>query len=260
MTSRRRRKNNGLGCLVVIVALFALGALGALVQAFTQAVGAGDFAAAAGPAFLLLLLVGSAVGVPVAVYVWRWHRRHDAEVRYDAMRRNTDLNQVDYMSGVEFEQWLAVVFRDFGYRVEMTKVVGDYGGDLVLAQGPLRIVVQAKRYSGRVGQDAVRQAVASRGVYHASIAAVATNSYFTPHATTLARANGVYLLDRSALHRLIEARWRRTTVPVHLLPGLPLALETRGDTAGKPCAGYLRNWIERIGLSKEEASQQNPSN
>jgi restriction system protein len=218
MPARRRRKQNGDGSVWVVVMIggtLGCGAISVSLTASGNIVGGG--------LFWLLLLAG--LTAIVGPRIRRWQQRRDAVARYEAMQRSADLNQVDYMSGVDFERWLAVLLQDFGYRVETTKVVGDYGGDLVLTQGPLRIVVQAKRYRNRIGQDAVRQVLASKALYRATVAAVVTNSHFTPHAATLARANHIYLVDRVGLHRLIEARWRRSAVPVDLLPGLRPALE-----------------------------------
>lgn len=72
----------------------------------------------------------------------------------------------------------------------------DFGGDIT-ARGFLftKIVVQCKCYSGKVGVAAVQQAYAAKRYYHASRAAVATNSTFTKQAKELARHCGVELWE-----------------------------------------------------------------
>lgn len=73
----------------------------------------------------------------------------------------------------------------------------DFGGDIT-ARGFLftKIVVQCKCYSGKVGVAAVQQAYAAKRYYHASRAAVATNSTFTKQARELAKKCGVKLWER----------------------------------------------------------------
>lgn len=95
------------------------------------------------------LAVAALVTWRVARRVTRWQRRRAEIARDRAMQRSADLVQVDVISGRRFEDFLALLFEELGYRVEMTRFVGDYGGDLVLVREGLRIVVQAKRYHAR---------------------------------------------------------------------------------------------------------------
>lgn len=109
---------------------------------------------------------------------------------------------IDAMDGTTFEHFCAEILSADGYHVTHMGRPGDYGADLILADHSGRTVVQAKRYSGNVGVDAVQQAVAARGHYSANGAIVLTNSHFTTPARTLAQSNDVALWDRSALFSL----------------------------------------------------------
>ncbi len=73
---------------------------------------------------------------------------------------------------------------------------GDFGADIT-ARGLFlsKIVVQCKRYSKPVGVKAVQEVHAAREYYHASRAAVATNSTFTRAARELAKRCGVELWE-----------------------------------------------------------------
>ena len=73
----------------------------------------------------------------------------------------------------------------------------DFGGDIT-ARGFLftKIVVQCKDYSKPVGVKAVQEAYAAKRYYHASRAAVATNSTFTRQAKELARTCKIELWER----------------------------------------------------------------
>jgi restriction system protein len=116
------------------------------------------------------------------------------------------IEDVDKMSGHEFEHYLAPVFRSHGYHVEVTKPSGDFGGDLLLRKRKEKAVVQAKRYGEdkKVGVDAINEVVGAAGYYNSTKKIVITNRYFTDAAKISAKRNGVTLLDRDDLIRMIN--------------------------------------------------------
>ncbi|MGI4791054.1 MAG: restriction endonuclease [Janthinobacterium lividum] len=109
---------------------------------------------------------------------------------------------IDAMDGKAFEQYLEALLRQLGYKVELTRYVGDYGADLITYKNNVKTVVQAKRYAKAVGIKAVQEAVAAKEMYACTEAMVVTNSTFTRAAMELAKANRVLLWDRA---RLVEA-------------------------------------------------------
>ncbi|MGC8461995.1 MAG: restriction endonuclease [Candidatus Dormibacteria bacterium] len=111
------------------------------------------------------------------------------------------IQNVDTMSGEQFEIFLIGLFRSHGYAVRHTGRLGDFGGDLLLRKSGEVTVVQAKRYSGYVGLNAIQEVLGAKGYYHATSALVVTNSTFSRQARTLARANNVELWDRTRLLR-----------------------------------------------------------
>ena len=117
---------------------------------------------------------------------------------------NLVLAEIDSMPGYQFEEFVGEVFRRHGYRVEVTKRSRDQGADILLLLGDRRIVVQTKRQSTKVGNWAVQEIVASKRIYDANEAIVVSNSVFTSPAIVLAEANGVQLIDRSGLERMID--------------------------------------------------------
>lgn len=106
------------------------------------------------------------------------------------------------MSGLEFEHYLVALFRKNGYRVKLTPASNDFGADVIL-EGKERIVIQAKRYSSKVGIKAVQEISSAKGYYNAQEAWVITNNYFTSQAIRLAHATNVKLVDRSMLVDMI---------------------------------------------------------
>lgn len=117
--------------------------------------------------------------------------------------RRSDMADLDWMAGTEFEHYLVHVFVAEGYAVRHTGRPGDYGADLLLRQGEALTVVQAKRTVSPVGVGAVQEAAAALPHYGAATALVVTTSYFTRNAETLAASNRVELMDRNRLAEVV---------------------------------------------------------
>jgi HJR/Mrr/RecB family endonuclease len=107
------------------------------------------------------------------------------------------------LSGSDFENLLYRLFTAMGYAVQNTGKTGDQGGDLVANLNGQRIVIQAKCYSGTVGNAAVQEAVAAQKFYDCNKVLVVTNSSFTKEAIELATANGVELIGGGKLSELL---------------------------------------------------------
>jgi hypothetical protein len=113
------------------------------------------------------------------------------------------------MQGVPFENFLAEIFREWGFDVETTKTTGDQGVDLIACKAGLRIAIQAKGYPRTtVGNGAVQEAHTGMKFYRCQRCAVITNSTFTSSARQLAAAVGCSLIDGSMIPSLIEGQIR----------------------------------------------------
>lgn len=105
------------------------------------------------------------------------------------------------MTGEEFEDFVANLFRKMGYIVKKTSRTQDYGADLILYKDGLKIVVQAKRWKQRVGVKAVQEIASAVKYYNADKGMVITNNLLTKPAYKLAHCldielwNGYQLLD-----------------------------------------------------------------
>lgn len=117
------------------------------------------------------------------------------------------IGQIDAMGGYEFEDFLKQLYAKMGYMVEQTRLSGDQGADLVISKSGIKSVIQAKCYSGNVGNYAVQEVLASCKLYGAERALVVTNSYFTQAAVELAGANNVELVDRDVLIGMVGKYW-----------------------------------------------------
>jgi restriction system protein len=69
------------------------------------------------------------------------------------------IEEIDKMSGEQFETCLKFHFRVLGYKVDTTAYSHDYGADLILQKDGEVTIVQAKRYNGKVGIKAVQEAM-----------------------------------------------------------------------------------------------------
>ena len=100
--------------------------------------------------------------------------------------------------GVRFERVCAQILRKRGFKdVVVTAGSGDQGADILCSKKGLRYAIQCKYYQGPVGNHAVQEAFAAANYYGCDVAAVMTNSTFTPAAVSLAESTGVELWDNS---------------------------------------------------------------
>ena len=126
----------------------------------------------------------------------RFRSYHDSQKARDG---NCNFNA---QSGTEFETHLAGVLKQEGFEdICGTPKTGDQSADLLVKKNGRRIAIQAKRYKGSVGNEAVQEIVAALKFYGADEGWVITSGAFTPSARALAQKNGIKLIDGVALKR-----------------------------------------------------------
>ena len=70
------------------------------------------------------------------------------------------------LSGGEFEQYVALVLADNGFKhVQVTKGSGDQGADVLAERNGISYAIQCKNYEGAVGNYAVQEAYAAAQFY-----------------------------------------------------------------------------------------------
>lgn len=159
------------------------------------------------PAFLreMLQLLEMAGGVTLialwSVWYWQWKRPfsshqisqpHDLEALYD-------------LSPKEFEQYVARVFRQKGYKVYLRGASGDKGVDLELEQpGGKRAIVQCKRYRRPVGPEVVRELFGTLIHERVSHAFLVTTADISPSAREWAQGKPMTLIDGNLLIQVSE--------------------------------------------------------
>lgn len=114
-------------------------------------------------------------------------------------------NQYDYMTGEDFELYVAQLLGNIGfYNIQNTKGSGDQGVDILAEKEGMKYAFQCKRYDKPVGNKAVQEVFAGKFFYHCHVAVVVTNNYFTQSAKELAHQNGVVLWDRDYLQNIVN--------------------------------------------------------
>ena len=109
------------------------------------------------------------------------------------------IEDVDEMDGYQFEEFVAQLFQEMGYRTEVTSSSGDYGIDVIAKRKGLTIGIQAKRYSDKVPNKAVQEVIAGITFYNLDQGLVITNNYYTKPAQNQAKGTNVLLWDRDML-------------------------------------------------------------
>jgi vacuolar-type H+-ATPase subunit E/Vma4 len=126
----------------------------------------------------------------------------DSEFRiYHEARKRLPNSAQDFrtLRNIEFEIYVRRKLEAAGYTVVGTRVTGDQGADFIAKRNGRTIAIQAKGYTGTVGNSAVQEIVGALRLYNADEGWVVTNSAFSRSARELAHANKIRLIDGNDL-------------------------------------------------------------
>ena len=152
--------------------------------------------------FLLVVVLGASAVIILAIVQRR--------------RRMLYLKDALSLSPTQFEEAMADLFRDLGYRhVKRTGGAGDLAADITCEdEAGRRVVIQCKRYAphNRVGSPILQTFIGMVQVHHeADHGIFVTTSSFTSPARDLAKKQRITLYDGRDLADLVHrARQRRT--------------------------------------------------
>jgi restriction system protein len=119
-------------------------------------------------------------------------------------KEKIEMEDFTELSGYEFKNYLKNLFELLGYTTIQTSLSGDQGSYLIFSKGDEKIVVQAKKYNGRVSNGAVQEVTDARNYSGANRAMIVTNSSFTKVAIELAHKNDIVLWDGQKLKEVIK--------------------------------------------------------
>ncbi|MCP0886968.1 restriction endonuclease [Ligilactobacillus sp. WILCCON 0076] len=122
------------------------------------------------------------------------------EIIYDR-----EISMLDSIDGIEFEKYIAYLFKYLGYtNIIRTQDTNDQGLDVIAEKNGEKVGIQCKLYSSPVGNFAVQQVIAGKTFYKLDKAMVITNNFFTDSAMKLAFGTDVILMDKGKLNKLIH--------------------------------------------------------
>lgn len=140
----------------------------------------------------MIIIVILFFGILIIAYIYFKYKKRKRYLK-------SGIQEIDKMPGEQFEKCLMYHFQSLGYKAETTACSHDYGADLIMKRNGEKIIVQAKRYHGKVGIKAVQEAIGAVSYYRASKGFVVSNSYFTKSAWELAKTGNIELWDRNSL-------------------------------------------------------------
>jgi hypothetical protein len=116
------------------------------------------------------------------------------------------IEEIDKMSGTQFELFLSKLYDGLGYFSEVTPPTGDFGADVIIIKNKTKTVIQAKCYGEgqSVGVEAINEVCGGAGYWNAQKKMVITNRYFTKSAILSAERNNVRLINREDLQLLLR--------------------------------------------------------
>ncbi|KMK77878.1 hypothetical protein AB990_04730 [Alkalihalobacillus pseudalcaliphilus] len=153
---------------------------------------------------LQLLMMGIIVLLLMTVCFWLWIKKLRSK-KYDLTK--ISLADIDKMSGHDFEDYLVVLFAALGFKdIYLTKKSRDFGADMIFYNQHLeKTVLQAKRYSDKLGLTAVQEVYAAQAFYEAKRGLiVTTSSRISDPCYQLALATQIGIIDRDGVEHIIK--------------------------------------------------------
>lgn len=166
-------------------------------------------------AWITALLV---VFVVVALVLYARNRRAFGPKPPATLELTRQLSTVRYMSGAQFEMFVANVMKGLGYRATVLGGSGDQGVDVIAAAGNEKIAIQCKNYRKPVGNKPVQEIYAGARHHGCTAAWVVAPEGFTKGAVELARSVGVSLHNAQSLRGWIRQIDRRERKLANLEP------------------------------------------
>lgn len=158
------------------------------------------------PVVAVVLFIGSAYAIPglafaeacafalIACTLWLVGGRR----RINELHRWGAVTNLYALSPEDFERHVAATYAALGYKVSLTKRIGDQGIDVVAERSQERIGIQCKRTTETVSNSAVQEAYAGKAHYRCTSGAVVSLGGFTAPARALAATTGINLMDGNA--------------------------------------------------------------
>ena len=146
--------------------------------------------------------------VIISIFVFKQAKTFIANFKKGQINKflsNITIDNINSLSGNEFEEFLYYLFLNMGFDVTLTPKSHDYGADLILKLYNKTIVVQSKLYTSHsIGISSVQEVYSSIKYYNADLGIVVTNSKFSKNSINLANSTNVLLWDKNMLIKLLN--------------------------------------------------------
>lgn len=144
-----------------------------------------------------------------ALEVVDMYNRHNEKISSDIQHQySVAYENINSLTGVEFERVCKVLLESMGFSVETTKTTGDGGIDLIAYNTqPLlsgKYIIQCKRYTGSVGEPIIRDLYGVVTAERANKGILMTTGHFTKSAVAFATGKPIELIDGIALKNLFS--------------------------------------------------------
>ena len=128
-----------------------------------------------------------------------------SEVSVQEILKHSIPKRFQDISPTDFEDFIAQLFSDLGYKVEQTSYSGDFGADLIVATSEKKTAIQVKRYAknNNVGVKDVNQIIGAKDYYKCDSSMIITTSDFTKPALKLIEETNVEKWNWDNLHKNI---------------------------------------------------------
>lgn len=144
-----------------------------------------------------------------ALEITKMYEQHNTKV-FDTVQHEYDVayENINSLSGVEFERVCKRILENMGFSVETTKTTGDGGIDLIAYNSqPLlsgKYIIQCKRYTGSVGEPVIRDLYGVITSERANKGILMTSGTFTKQAQVFAMEKPIELIDGVKLQELLK--------------------------------------------------------
>lgn len=132
------------------------------------------------------------------------------EVKCNQYLFPTSLNEIDEMSGEEFEDFLFWYYKKAGYEVKKTPKINDSGIDLIVrffneeTNKEESIGVQAKRWSSKVPKEQIVKMSEAKDFYELNYLFLITTSKLTSEANLYAQNHDIRIKDRNTILEMLD--------------------------------------------------------
>lgn len=119
----------------------------------------------------------------------------------------------------EFELLISALYKEMGYKTDITKKSGDGGVDVKAEKGSVgekeKILIQCKKYRDKVGESYIRDLYGALNAAKSNKGVLVTTSDFTGPAKKFASDNNIELINGKELQTLLNTHFG-TKWPLHL--------------------------------------------